>query len=372
MSPPTIRRSTPADDAALCELFGRVTMDADLVLSVCRDPDFAALYRLQTDVWETWVAEVDGRLQGMGSILVRDGYVDGRRSRVGYLGDLRIAPALRGRHLLNRFYGPALREMAATHGCTLFLTAVIASNDRALRALTSENRRTRGRPRYSLLREFNIRSLHLTRGRRRAKTRFSVRQATEGEVPRIARLLDEDARQRPFGYCFQEAELRRRLGSWPGLAPESFYLAEDAGGMLVGCIAIWDARAVKRMVVREYRGGMRGVKRAYNLAAWLLRFPPLPRTGEAFRYLYLTHQAIPSEDPEIMGALLDAVHADHRRSGYHFLSVCVLDDDPLEPAFRGFRTTDLPAHLYLVTLPEMAADPERFGQARPGFEMALV
>jgi hypothetical protein len=200
----------------------------------------------------------------------------------------------------------------------------------------------------------------------------SVRRATETDVPRIARFLDEDARRRPFGYPFSESELRRRLESWPGLSLESFYLAEDPSGALVGCIAIWDAQAVKRIVVREYRGAMRRVKLAYNLAARLLRFPPLPLPSEAFRYLYITHQAIPSEDPEIMRALLDTVYASHRKGGYHFLSVCVLADDPLEPAFRGFQTTDLAARLYLVTLPEVQVNLERFRQARPGFEMALV
>ncbi len=117
---------------------------------------------------------------------------------------------------------------------------------------------------------------------------------------------------------------------------------------------------------------MRRVKLAYNLAARLLRFPPLPQAGETFRYLYVTHQAIASEDPEIMRALLDAAYGEHRRSGYHFLSVCVLVDDPLEPAFRGFQITDLAARLYLVTLPEAQVNLERFRQARPGFEMALV
>ena len=372
MSSPILRRSTPADSAERCDLFARITMDTDLVLSVRRDPDFDALYRMQSDTWECWVGELDGQVEGMGTVLIRDGYVDGQPRRVGYLGDLRASSRLEGRHLLNRFYGSILRDAASTYGCDLFLTAVIASNERALRALTVPNRRSRHRPRYTLLREFNIRSVHLTAPRWRRRTPYQVRRATAADIPMVARFLDEDARQRPFGYPCPQAELERRLQAWPGLSPESFYLAEDASGTLVGCVAMWNAEGVKRTVVREYRGKMRRVKFGYDLAARLLRFPRLPDAGETFRYLYATHQAILSEDPEIMRALLDTIYSDFRRSGYHFLSFCVLADDPLEPAFRGFQSTDLPARLYVVSLPELEIDLASFGTARPGFEMALV
>ena len=35
-------------------LFAGVTIDADLSLSVRRDPDFDLLYRLQSDRWQCW------------------------------------------------------------------------------------------------------------------------------------------------------------------------------------------------------------------------------------------------------------------------------------------------------------------------------
>src|SRR5918911_3390691 len=110
-------------------------MPADLELSVRRDPDFDALYRLQSDRWASWVIELDGRVEGMGTVLVREGYLGGAPRRLGYLGHLRLSPRAGGRHLLHRAYTPVLRETAARSGCDLFLAAVIASNARALRAL---------------------------------------------------------------------------------------------------------------------------------------------------------------------------------------------------------------------------------------------
>ena len=367
-----LRRATPEDGAAMCELFARVPMETELALSIRRDPDFTALLRLQSDDWECWVGEEGGRVEAMASTVFRDGYLGGQIRRVGYLGDLRLSSRVQGRHLLNRLYGPTLAASCEARGCVASLTAVIASNVRALRVLTAQNRRQHGMPRYTPLRDFRIRNLHLTIPRFPHGGAFRVRRAAEADVPALAAFLDADARRRPFGQPMPEAELRRRLAEWPGLRIDSFYLAEDGAGALVGCLAVWDAAPVKRTVVSAYRGKMRRIKAGYDVAARIFRFPRLPDPGEELRYLYATHQAVPSDDPAVLRALLERVYADHRRSGYVLLSLFVPEDDPMESAFRGFQFTDLPARLFVVTPPGTEPPPECLAHGRPGFEMALV
>lgn len=367
-----IREATSADSAARCDLFARVAMNADLVLSVDRRPDFDALYRLHGDQWTCWVGEAGGQLCGMGTILVRDGYVAGEAAKVGYLGDLRIAPGAQGRGVLGRFFGPALQSAVEDTGAQVFLTAVIASNRSAVAALTGPRAAARGIPPYTLLRGFSIRAVYATVPRRVRRTPYMVRRATPADLPALAALLDTDGRARPYGSVLCEAALRRRLATWPGLSIGDFLLAFDRGGDLVGCLAVWDADAVKRTVVRAYRGRLRVVRTAYNTAARILRFPALPAPGDVLAYRYVTHQAIPSGDPAIMSALLDVAYADLRRSGRTLLSVCVWDDDPLAPAFTGFLTSDLPAHLYAVTLPGAPIPAPCAAYPPPGFEMALA
>lgn len=367
-----VRPATSADNAARCELFSRITMDADVVLSVDRRPDFDAAYRLQGGEWTCWVGEADGELHGLGTILVRDGYVDGQPAKVGYLGDLRIAPGLQGRGLLGRFYGPVLEEAASRTGADVFLTTVIASNAKAIAALTGAKAAGRGIPPYTLLRRFAIRTIWgalPAPARRRAACR--VRPATAADIPDVAALLDGDGRSRPYGYALPEAELRRRLETWPGLSISDFLLAVDAGGEILGCLATWDAHGVKRTIVAEYRGRMRAVRSGYNAAAALLRLPRLPAAGGELPYVYVTHQAVPSGDPAVMAALLRAAYTDVRRNRRALLSVCVWEDDPLAAAYAGFVKTDLPAHLYAVTLPG-APLPAACPAAPPGFEMALA
>jgi hypothetical protein len=364
-----IRPATRADNARLLELYGSVPMTGSLVLSTRRDPDFFALYDMQRGVSECWVHETDGRPTGLGTALVRDGWLDGAPARVGYLGDLRSQFSASRERGLVRAYGEVLDRVLAIHGCERFLTAVLASNAAALNALVRRRRERASQPRYQLLRRFSMVSIQFT-GRRPRPKESLVRPAGPGDLPEIVRLLDHDHRRRPFGYRYDAGELEHRLERWPGMRLDRTYVARDASGRLVGVTTAWDPSAVKRYRVIAYRGSMRWTQRGFNTVARVMGYPPLPEPGGDFRCLYLCNTSIEGERPEVLRALLDRVYADFHGSGYHFFSLSVYEDDPLTPALRGFPTRALDFHLYAVS---QASVPERtYPAGRPGFEMALA
>src|SRR5690242_9633097 len=86
-APPRLARAE--DGPAVLDLFGDVPMQGELVLATDRGPDFFSLYRMQKGRAELWLHESQGRLDAMGAMLFRDGWLDGAPARVGYLGDLR-------------------------------------------------------------------------------------------------------------------------------------------------------------------------------------------------------------------------------------------------------------------------------------------
>jgi hypothetical protein len=186
-------------------------------------------------------------------------------------------------------------------------------------------------------------------------------------VPAIAALLDADHRTRPFGYRFDQGELQHRFACWPGLAVEQTYLAFGRHGELVGCTSAWDPSVLKRYEVTAYRGSMLWVKRGVNALATLLGSPRLPQPGAPFRALYLCNTSTRNDDPAILRALLEHIYADFWQQGYHFVLLCLYDDDPLTPALRGFVTRALDFHLYAVT--SSNASRTIYPEGRPGFEM---
>ncbi|PTL83346.1 GNAT family N-acetyltransferase [Vitiosangium sp. GDMCC 1.1324] len=365
-----LRRATREDNPRLLELFGAVPMQGELVLATQRSPDFFSLYDMQRGDAELWVHEVENGLDGMGAILVRDGWLEGRPCRVGYLGDLRTRFSARRSRGLARFYGPVLEETAKRLGVDVFLTSVMATNAAALQALVKRKKKREAQPHYAQLRRFSAVSVHFTRRRRPKPGRFHVRRATPGDVPAMAAMLDADHRARPFGYRYDQGELQHRLERWPGLSVGESYLAFDGGGELVGCTSVWDPDAVKRYRVMAYRGSMRWVKWGYDAMATVLRAPRLPDPGNDFRYFYLCNTSIAGEDPAILRALVEQVYADQHGKGYHFFSLYLDESDPLHPALEGFFQRRLDFHLYAVTPASLAR--EHFPAGRTGFEMALV
>jgi hypothetical protein len=364
------RRATPEDNAPLLELFGAVPMRGELVLATQRSPDFFRLYDLQRGTVEPWVYGTRERLDGMGTFFVREGWLDGRPTRVGYLGDLRTRFAARRERGVARFYGPLLEECAERLGVDSFLTAVMASNAPALGALVRRKAARVAQPHYTLLRRFSAASVHFTRRRTPRPGPYTVRQATPEDVPAMAALLERDHRARPFGYRYDLGELEHRLAHWPGLSVRDCYLAFAPDGALVGCTSAWDPSAVKRYRVLAYRGSMRWVKWGYDAWATLLRAPRLPAAGEDFRYFYLCNTSVRQDDPDILRALVERVYADRYGQGYHFFSLYLGEGDPLQPALRGFFQRRLDFHLYAVT---PASRPrEHFPEGRTGFEMALA
>ncbi len=196
-----------------------------------------------------------------------------------------------------------------------------------------------------------------------------VRVATEADLPALIALLAADHQRRPFGYRFDDGELEHRLAHWPGFSLSRTYLAFDRGE-LAGCATAWDPSPVKGYRVMAYRGRMRWVKRGFNAAATLLRWPALPEPGGEFRYFYLSNVSIRGDDPELFRALLRRIYADFHGRGYHFFTLYREEGDPLAPASKGFFARALPFHLYAVTRAELART--EFPAGRTGFEICLA
>jgi hypothetical protein len=365
-----LRRASPADNDALIELFGARPMEGRLVLSTRRDPDFFALYAMQRGDADCWVFEKGGRLLGLGTILTRDGWLNGRPARVGYLGDLRARFGASRASVLAREYGEKLDDARRTRGCEAFYTAVLASNVAALQALVRRRGERHRQPAYHLLRRFAMVSVQFAGRRHPPAGDLRVRTATPDDVAPITALLDRDHRRRPFGYRYDAGELEHRLAHWPGLLLERTYVALDRDDRLVGVTSAWDPAAVKRYRVLEYRGGMRWSRILWNAVSRPLGFTPLPAPGSDFHYLYLVNTSIAGDDPAVFRALAERIYADFHGRGYHFFSTCEYEADPLASALHGFMTRRLDFHLYSVT-PAGEPAPD-VGPGRTGFEMALA
>ena len=157
-----IRSARQSDNGQLLNLFSSVPMEGDLVLSTRRDPDFFALYNMQGGSAECLVAETEGDLTGVGTFLIRPGWLDGRKQPVGYLGDLRTCFSARRSAVVAKYYQETFATMSYRYDCKVFLTAILASNHAALNALVRSRNGRRQQPYYHLLKRFSAVSVHFS------------------------------------------------------------------------------------------------------------------------------------------------------------------------------------------------------------------
>ena len=413
------------DNAAILELMADVPMEGNLALATQRGPDFFALYRLQRGQHFLFVDEAkdnSGRLAGMGGILVRSGWLDGVTMPVGYLGDLRTRGFVRERVAFPQVYAHFFHQTAQQTGCDHYLTAILADNAAAARALTEPStllsavttrteparaersqpvlvntdsapartttttttttatttttttaRATKRRPQphYHLLTPYEMANIHFLRRRRAPPTPgLTVRRATTTDLPRITALLAADHKRRPFGWRFDTGEFEHRLVHWPGFRIENTFIVVDDRDVLRAVTTCWDPHAVKRYAVLRYGGQMLWVKRALSLAARVTGTAPLPKIGDDFRSFYLTNLSVKDDDPRVFQALVDAVYAAHVDDGYHFFSFPLYPNDALAGGTAGYFVRKVPFLLYAVTSSSVRRTAWPAG--RPGFEMALA
>ncbi len=369
-----LRLAEPQDSAALCELFRKVHLKSSLDITQERDPDFFAMPRMHLGEFESYVGENEAGLVGAsGTVIARPGWLDGQRCTTGYLSDLRILPGFKGARKMPEAYRVCLQRARERWGVEVLYTVIFDNNLLARRALVDRKQKKAGhrqpQPIYRVMTPFLMTSVQLTF--RQPKPVHSVVRAQRADLDPLVSFLDQQSQGRTLGEDFSGDLLSRRLATWPGLTLDSFFLAKNSNGDILGCLAPWDPADLKRTRVLGYHGKMAWLKRGYGLLAKLGGFPPFPSAGECFRFPFLSHLEVKNDDPAVLQSLLRATYAALRPEKYHFMSAMIPVGSPLAAAFKGFWVQKTAMTVYSVVLPDSPWAERDFSTLRPGFEMAL-
>ena len=366
------RLAGPEDNGRLCDIMAEVDMQSDLHVVEERDPDFFALHRLhQGEPYtlliedKTRKAEDPERVVSFCSAVIRDGWLNGRLQRVAYVCDLRMIRGYRKKRILPIACREFFSYLEKEKQVVAFYSSSLHDNKGAVAA----RRFSGGR----ILCHFNMVNLPLSGKPKPLQT--NVQKATEDDIGELADFLNAQASQRQFGYVFSEELLRQRLAAWPDLDINDFYLirelaGKDSSGNIVACCAPWNAAAshLRKTRIMAYQRNMKWVKWIYNAEAHLRRFKPLPQPGGYLQQINLTHLEAKDDNPVLLKELIKAVFNDYRQQDFHFISLMMPCDSPLESALSGFRQQRIFFDLNCFT---PGTQTRVLPSNRPGFEMAI-
>lgn len=357
----------PADDPAIRNLLRQNPVPGQMALTYEREPDYFLGAPVMGPVSQTLVARQleTQEVVGLATRSVRPLFVNGQVEEVGYIGQLRVAAAHRGRWILPQgfrlFHDLHQAGLASAHPATGYITTIIEGNDQAQGLLVEKARRHY--PAYHRLDRLFTLALILGRRRRIPSGNWELRPADTVDLADLLACLHREGRRRHFFPALSPADLLGERTRGLNLAD---CVAACRGGRVVGFLALWDQSAYKQTVVRSYRADQRRLRPLYNLAARLLGAAPLTPIDQAIHFAYAAFPAVQDDDPTLLRALLAWVANRAVDRGFAFLMLGLTERDPLLTPVRRQLHIPYTSVLYTVCWPGDEAWRERL-DGRPGY-----
>jgi hypothetical protein len=357
-------RAGPADDPDLARLLRELPLGGRIAVSLEREPSVLGAATITGDRQEFLIARDEtGAAQGFGGRFELDAYLNGEPARVGYLGELRLSHA--GRRRIGHVIVGAYEAMRALHeqGTTPFYFSTIVSDNTPARRLLESG--LRGLPTY---RPFDRLLTLVIETRARHAKPGAVRTGEDVGLPALLAYLDAHGRRRQLHPVWTEASLARCRG----LTLDDFVAAEE-GGEIVGALALWDQRAFKQSVVRDYAPALAALRPAYNLAAPLLGRAVLPPPGTRLETAFLSHVAVQEGRAEVLVDLVAVACARAVERGIDHLAIGLSARDPAAAALeRAFSCYRYESEIYLVYWPDGEIAARAVAESASHLEVAIL
>lgn len=284
------------DDADVRALLRRMVMPGAVSIAFTREPDYFAGEGLAGAHDRTIVHRHDGRLEGVARLSTNTLYRSGRAARLGYLGELRMAPDASHRAQILRDGYACLHEYVQEDALDACFTSIATDNVRARRVL--EHGRRFGLPAYRPLAELVTVLLPVSRAEYP-----SASVAPSPDRDELTAFLSEQSRAAHLTLTWDAARWQHLAEH--GITPADFRVVRARGttGPIVAAGAVWDQRAFKQTVVVAYDGALRWSRPLVNTLAAAGLAPALPAPGDV-----LAHGAI-------LGLCVDGEHAARAADG---------------------------------------------------------
>ena len=331
-----------AEDDALRTLLRQIAMPGNITLAFLREPSFFLAEQAGSIMSQVIVCKdrQKGQIVGMGSRSIRQVYIDGKPTPVGYLSMLRGLPEARGNIALARGY-KYLHTLHADGAVPYYFTTILDDNTDAKVLLTSGRA---GLPTYRPVARLITYLIPLTRNRMGKGTRNAVSRGDQRQLADAVTFLQEWNSQHLFAPVYTLEDMLGQSNLLPCFSWENFYVYREHGKVM-GTLGVWDLQPFKQTVVTAYSRKMQFIRPFYNLFASIKGIPRLPRAGANIHILYAVGL---SGNKHVFASLLNQVGADWSGKGYDYLSVGICEGSELSSVASRYATQAISSTVYIV------------------------
>ena len=338
-----IKSAESEDEAVIRKLLRDAPMQGAVHVSLQREPDANLAAAVEGRKHHTILVKNsdDEHVLGMGSRSVRPLYVDGEVRSVGYLGQLRVNPGRMGVRRLVAGYS-AIAQTHSSDELAYDITSIIEDNTMAVRML---ERGLSGMPHYRRL--TRLTTFLIPVSSRIVHIQNDVHIAGADDLGGIVSCLQEYLSRYQFSPDWDEQTIQD--GSCcNNLSVNDFLIIRDRG-KISSCLAIWDQKVFKQVIIDGYSRSLSIVRPLLNLLLSVLRKPQLPKAPCELNMAYLSHMAIRDDKPEEFIDLIRMARQVAFKRGIDYLVIGLTCAHPLHKIMSStFPSYEYVSNLYSV------------------------
>jgi hypothetical protein len=178
-------------------------------------------------------------------------------------------------------------------------------------------------------------------------SRYLFRHAADSDAPAIVSFLNRSFKHRDLAPLHTAEDFLAGM-RWKGLRMEDFITAWDGDG-IVGCLALWDLRALRQIRVHGYHGWLKPMHPVVSLAMKWPGWPGLTRPGAIVPAAFASFFAAADNDIGLARLLLNHARYEAARRGIGLLFTCMHELDTMLPALHGWMSIPTVGRLYEVS-----------------------
>lgn len=336
-----IRWAEDKDNQSVLELSPRCAQVGMVTMYPDRSPVFNQLQRLLDPDSYHVIALSDSRVVGTLGTLHTDFHFKDQAVRTAYLMDFKVDPDFRMGLTAYRMVKPTI-DFERESGTRMAMASLLKNNEAPMVF-------TKGRGGFPA-------SLYLGDNRifssvpiRRLKTdsRFSIRQATESDIPALVDLYNRFYKTYRLAPRMDEETLRHYITRIDGLSIDRFFVAVEKG-VIKAVVAAWDAGSLKRYMVTKSNFRIKLISGLVKFGSFFGRMPESIQINQPLKQLTLILYA---HDHSIaaLGALFRHINNLNIGGKYSLIQVQIHEDDPANESLRGLTGVSVYTEIHFFT-----------------------
>ena len=382
---PRVSLAKEEDNNEILSFFSNLPMEGTkTAISYDRKPDFFKFLSFCGPLFFVFLVRLkkEEGICGVGTLVLRPGFIQGENKWVGYLGDLRIQPGPRASVIWRKFYGDLMNHAHSIEefgGCKFFYTSILRENQKAMNALVFNKKNPF---QYFPLAQYKMVNIlirlpghYFKSTRKKSLNDIAFSRGCLEDKEEITEFLRSQNKDRAFGFCFEDKfdEINFRLERWSHSLLENFILARDKKGKIMGLTFLWSPSPSKKIKIEKLQTSLK-------LYFYLQKiFKKSPKEGGELEVLYLNFLELrkslsESDKRQLFSSMINYIYDLPISRGYHALSYCAFEGTPTDN-LKGHIKHETSLSLYLVQRRQKMGEdgpmPE-IGIIPPGFEMSLV